>query len=263
MIAGGQSLMPVLAFRLATPSMLVDLRRVPGLGDIAIDDSGVRLGARVRWRDIEDDRRLADRASAAAGGDRPCRALPDPQPRHRRRQPRPCRPGRRTARHRGDLRCRNHPRRRRRNANACRAGEFFTGPLSTLRQARRDHHRAAPAVLAAGIGAGPFRNSPSGRAISRSPASPCFTTRIRTARVNNAHVGVIGACHRPHRLTEVEAVLNGRVIDDDLIRAPRRRRRRDGRSAGRSACRRRPIAAVLSRRSPSAVLRAAAQARSA
>ena len=29
-IAGGQSLMPVLAFRLAAPSMLVDLRRIPG-----------------------------------------------------------------------------------------------------------------------------------------------------------------------------------------------------------------------------------------
>src|ERR1700736_6546236 len=59
LIAGGQSLMPVLAFRLVTPSMLVDLRRVPGLGNIAVGDSGVRLGARVRWRDIEHDRRLA------------------------------------------------------------------------------------------------------------------------------------------------------------------------------------------------------------
>src|SRR5229473_1772119 len=57
-IAGGQSLMPVLAFRLAAPSMLVDLRRVPGLGNIAVDDNGVRLGARVRWCDIEDDQRL-------------------------------------------------------------------------------------------------------------------------------------------------------------------------------------------------------------
>src|SRR5579863_4586208 len=57
-ISGGQSLMPVLAFRLATPSMLVDLRRVPGLGNIAVGDSGVCLGARVRWRDIEDDQRL-------------------------------------------------------------------------------------------------------------------------------------------------------------------------------------------------------------
>src|SRR3984893_16660149 len=58
-IAGGQSLMPVLAFRLATPSLLVDLRRLPGLGSIAVGDDGFRLGALVRWRDIEDDRRLA------------------------------------------------------------------------------------------------------------------------------------------------------------------------------------------------------------
>src|SRR6266446_2070989 len=39
-IAGGQSLMPVLAFRLATPSLLVDLRRLPGLGNIAVGDDG-------------------------------------------------------------------------------------------------------------------------------------------------------------------------------------------------------------------------------
>src|SRR5271154_3461156 len=57
-IAGGQSLMPVLAFRLAAPSLLVDLRRIPGLADIAIDSTGVRLGARVRWREIEEDQRL-------------------------------------------------------------------------------------------------------------------------------------------------------------------------------------------------------------
>jgi carbon-monoxide dehydrogenase medium subunit len=58
LIAGGQSLMPILAFRMATPSMLVDLRLLPGLGQIGIDDEGVRLGALVRWRDIENDRRL-------------------------------------------------------------------------------------------------------------------------------------------------------------------------------------------------------------
>src|SRR6476659_4740453 len=58
-IAGGQSLMPVLAFRRATPSLLVDLRRIPELGNIDIGDDGVRLGALVRWRDIEDDRRLS------------------------------------------------------------------------------------------------------------------------------------------------------------------------------------------------------------
>src|SRR5437773_6528410 len=58
LIAGGQSLMPVLAFRLATPSLLVDLRRLPGLGHIAVGDDGFRLGPLVRWRDVEDDQRL-------------------------------------------------------------------------------------------------------------------------------------------------------------------------------------------------------------
>jgi carbon-monoxide dehydrogenase medium subunit len=57
-IAGGQSLVPMMAFRVAQPSMLVDLRKLPDLDRITITDGGVRLGARVRWRDIEDDKRL-------------------------------------------------------------------------------------------------------------------------------------------------------------------------------------------------------------
>ncbi|CAN0440634.1 unnamed protein product, partial [Phaeothamnion confervicola] len=58
-IAGGQSLMPMLAFRVASPSLLVDLRKLTELTGIRIDANGVRLGARVRWRDIADDARLA------------------------------------------------------------------------------------------------------------------------------------------------------------------------------------------------------------
>jgi len=34
LIAGGQSLLPVMAFRLAAPALLVDLRKVPGLDRI-------------------------------------------------------------------------------------------------------------------------------------------------------------------------------------------------------------------------------------
>src|SRR3954470_11712175 len=58
-LAGGQSLMPMMAFRIAQPSLLVDLRKLPGLKEIKIGPDGVRLGALVRWRDILDDRRLA------------------------------------------------------------------------------------------------------------------------------------------------------------------------------------------------------------
>ena len=58
-LAGGQSLVPMMAFRVAQPSLLVDLRKLPGLREIKIGADGVRLGAMVRWRDILDDARLA------------------------------------------------------------------------------------------------------------------------------------------------------------------------------------------------------------
>ncbi len=57
-LAGGQSLMPIMAFRLASPAVLVDLNRITGLDGITIDENGVRLGALVRWRDIEDSAAL-------------------------------------------------------------------------------------------------------------------------------------------------------------------------------------------------------------
>jgi carbon-monoxide dehydrogenase medium subunit len=55
-LAGGQSLVPMMAFRVASPSLLVDLRKLD-LRRIEIAN-GVRLGAMVRWRDILDDARL-------------------------------------------------------------------------------------------------------------------------------------------------------------------------------------------------------------
>src|SRR5262245_27774422 len=57
-LAGGQSLLPILAFRLARPSLLVDLRKLGDLRGIRISEKGVSLGAMTRWRDIEDDARL-------------------------------------------------------------------------------------------------------------------------------------------------------------------------------------------------------------
>jgi carbon-monoxide dehydrogenase medium subunit len=57
-ISGGQSLVPMLVFRLAAPELLVDLKRLQGLNRIIIGEDGVHLGAKVRWREIEDDKRL-------------------------------------------------------------------------------------------------------------------------------------------------------------------------------------------------------------
>jgi carbon-monoxide dehydrogenase medium subunit len=57
-LSGGQSLMPMMAYRLATPSMLVDIGRIPELNQIRFSEEGISLGSRVRWRDIESSARL-------------------------------------------------------------------------------------------------------------------------------------------------------------------------------------------------------------
>jgi CO/xanthine dehydrogenase FAD-binding subunit len=51
-LAGGQSLVPLLNMRLARPSVLVDLNRVAGLDRIDVNGS-VRVGALVRQRELE------------------------------------------------------------------------------------------------------------------------------------------------------------------------------------------------------------------
>jgi len=215
-IAGGQSLMPVLAFRLATPSLLVDLRRLPGLGYIAVGDDGFRLGALVRWRDIEDDQRLVTahpllhaavahvahyqiRNRGTVGGSLahadPAAELPGV-----------------AVTCAGEITLLGPARSR-----TVRAGDFFTGPLSTLRQpdeiitelhlpkwpsgrrwAFRKYARREGDFALAGI--------------------LLFYDENRQGSLSNAHVGVIGACPRPHRLTRVETLLNGHAIDDGLIR---------------------------------------------
>jgi len=47
-LAGGQSLLPLLSMRLAAPTALVDINRIPGLDGIEVTPAGVRVGALVR-----------------------------------------------------------------------------------------------------------------------------------------------------------------------------------------------------------------------
>jgi carbon-monoxide dehydrogenase medium subunit len=47
-LAGGQSLVPLLSMRLAAPGMLVDINALPGLDEITTSDNGVRVGALAR-----------------------------------------------------------------------------------------------------------------------------------------------------------------------------------------------------------------------
>ena len=52
-LAGGQSLVPMMNFRLARPSALVDVTRIPGLEYLRAGPDGLRVGALTRHRTIE------------------------------------------------------------------------------------------------------------------------------------------------------------------------------------------------------------------
>jgi carbon-monoxide dehydrogenase medium subunit len=52
-LAGGQSLIPLLNFRMARPSALVDLNRIPELAYIEERDGGLAIGAMTRQRAVE------------------------------------------------------------------------------------------------------------------------------------------------------------------------------------------------------------------
>jgi len=215
-IAGGQSLMPVLAFRLATPSLLVDLRRLPGLGNIAIGDDGMRFGALVRWRDIENDQRLVSahpllRAAIAHVAHYQIRNRGTVGGSLAHADPAAELPGVAVTCD-GEITLFGPA-----GSRTVHAGDFFTGPLSTLRQ---------PNEIITELH---LPNWPSGRRWAfRKYARRhgdfalagilLFYDEDREGALSNAHVGVIGACSRPHRLTGVETLLNGCAIDDGLIR---------------------------------------------
>jgi carbon-monoxide dehydrogenase medium subunit len=63
-LAGGQSLIPMMNFRLAQPSILVDINNIGELFYIrANDDGGLRIGAMARHNEVEGNSLVADRAS--------------------------------------------------------------------------------------------------------------------------------------------------------------------------------------------------------
>jgi aerobic carbon-monoxide dehydrogenase medium subunit len=214
-IAGGQSLVPMLAFRVASPSLLVDLRKVPDLDRIAISDEGVHLGAMVRWRDIEDDARLktahpllkaavahvahyqvrnrgtvggslahADPAAELPGIAVTCEAeiaVMGPS-----------------------------------GMRAICAADFFLGPLMTALAADE-------IIVEVRLPAWPprrrwgFQEFARRRGDFAMAGAALYYDEDSSAKAMNAHVGVIGVGDVPQRLTGVEAVLNGRVVDEGTI----------------------------------------------
>ena len=54
-LAGGQSLVPLMSMRLAAPAHLVDINHLPGLDTVEVTPDGVRVGALARHARVEHD----------------------------------------------------------------------------------------------------------------------------------------------------------------------------------------------------------------
>jgi len=66
LLAGGQSLVPTLNMRLVTPRAVIDINRLPGLGEIRAQGEGLVIGALVRQEALERSALVAARAPLIA-----------------------------------------------------------------------------------------------------------------------------------------------------------------------------------------------------
>jgi len=74
-LAGGQSLIPVMRFRLASPAVLVDLNRIEGLSYIKEDNGWLNIGAMTRESDLEHSSLVREKYSLLADA---ARVISDP-----------------------------------------------------------------------------------------------------------------------------------------------------------------------------------------
>ena len=223
-LAGGQSLVPMLALRLAVvrpPRRPRPHRRAPRASSAR--RRRVRIGAGTTQATIERSRRGRRRGPAARPGHAADRPLPDPQPGHDRRVARPRRPGGRVPR--GGARAR-------RRAGGPGAGRAADGARRRLlhRACGRTalgRRRAADRRHVPGV-AGPLRVR--GRGVRPPPRRLRHRRRRRRRRARRRRPGQ-PLRHRPARpRLDAAAGRGGRGARPPARR--RRRRRRRARAAG-------------------------------
>ena len=214
-ISGGQSLVPMLAFRLAYPSMLVDLRNIANLDRIQIADDGLRVGARVRWCQIECDARLSDshplfqdmishvahyqiRNRGTVGGSL---AHADPAAEM---------PGLAVVCDCEIIVVGSG------GTRSIAAADLFTGPLdTTLEQSEVITEVRFPAWPAQRRWA--FIEIARRKGDFAMAGVAIYYDLDTHGKASNAHVGVIGVTATPRRLNNVEAAIDGRTISEELI----------------------------------------------
>src|SRR5262245_20987258 len=66
LLAGGHSLIPLLKLRLAAPTALVDIGRIPDLRGVIVDGSTIRIGALTTHAELAASRLVKDRCPILA-----------------------------------------------------------------------------------------------------------------------------------------------------------------------------------------------------
>ena len=197
-LAGGQSLVPLMSMRLAAPGHLVDITHLPGLATVEVSDTEVRVGALARHRQVELDEPAYAALPAAAPGTAERRPSDDPQPGYDGGQHRARRPGR------GDDR-RAGPARRQRRAGRPRWASLRGGGR-LLRRADDDRRQPVMRSLSRSASRGPRHAA--GRRSSSSPAgtatTPCagwrpWSPSTRTSGSAAARLGLISVGGRTGR----------------------------------------------------------------
>ena len=129
-IAGGQSLLPLLRLRFSYPSVLVDVGGLDALRGVRDLGDSLEIGALTTHYELTRDPLIAAHCGLLAAGGGDDRGPGGQAPRHDRRRARARRPGRRPARRRHRAR-RDPGRDRARRRADDRAGDFFTDYLTT------------------------------------------------------------------------------------------------------------------------------------
>jgi carbon-monoxide dehydrogenase medium subunit len=215
-LAGGQSLVPIMAFRLAKPAHLVDINEVEGLDKIANDGKTLRIGARVRHG-----------AFHTSVVDNPLGALLTFVARHIAHYP---------IRMRGTF-CGSLAHadpasewcltaatldatmiaKSTRGERPIAAPDYFQGIMSTALAEDELLIEARLPLLASDAKFG--FNEFSRRAGDFAMASALVTYRLQGGKIAEARVGVGGAEPSPRRIAEAEAALNGKAPGDEAFRA--------------------------------------------
>jgi carbon-monoxide dehydrogenase medium subunit len=214
-IAGGQSLVPMLAFRLAAPTLLVDLRKIPDLDRITVARDGVKLGAMVTWRDIEDDARLATAHPLLRAG---IAHVAHYQVRNRgtvggsiaHADPAAEMPGLAVTCE-AEMAVTG-----RAGSRVIRAADFFLGALTTALEPDEIIAEIRLPAWPRGRRWG-FQEFARRRGDFAMAGAALFYDEDGKGRATNAHVGVIGVADRPLRLAAVEEALNAQVVDEKTI----------------------------------------------